>query len=222
LLYNIGQAFRFKGDCQQAVLVYRSYLRETKDRANRTKAEAAIERCSKQPQQSLLPPEQSRQQQPTTAAAATQSSPGAIPSTLMPSSLAPAGSPPAAAVTRVGKAAPVWPPRRLESWLGLGAGALGVGLLTAAVVLGLEARSAEKEVDDAFTAGSTWSEELAQREQSGRNAARAANILIGVGAAALVGGGVLYYLGLRRSAASVEVAIALPPGGIVTALGGRF
>jgi tetratricopeptide (TPR) repeat protein len=225
LLFNIAQALRFKGDCPQAVLVYRSYMREAQDRANRAKAESGIERCARQQQPSPLPPEQPRQQEPATAAtaaAATPSSPALSPAST-PSSLPP-GSPSVspALVARADRAPPLWPPRRLESWLGLGAAGLGVGLLTAAVFLGLEARSAEKEVDAAFADGRTWTEQLVERERSGRSAARAANLLIGGGAALLVGGGVLYYLGLRRAPAGAEVAIVLPPGGVVTAFGGRF
>jgi tetratricopeptide (TPR) repeat protein len=220
LLYNIAQAFRFKGDCPQAVLVYRSYLRETDDRANRAKAEAAIERCAQQQRPSPPPEEKPHPLPPATAASPPP--PAATPPSLTPSAPLP-GPPPAspASVAPGARVLSAWPPRRLVGWLGLGAGGLGVGLLTAAVVLGLEARSAEKEVSDAFASGRTWSEELGQRERSGRSAARAANVLIGLGTTALVGGGVLYYLGLRRPVAA-EVAIAVPAGGVVAALGGRF
>lgn len=48
LLYNIAQAHRLKGDCKQALAVYRSYLRVSPTASNRTQTEdhiAAMEKC---------------------------------------------------------------------------------------------------------------------------------------------------------------------------------
>jgi tetratricopeptide (TPR) repeat protein len=42
LLYNIGQAYRFAGDAQGALLAYRAYLRRVPDAGNRREVEAHI------------------------------------------------------------------------------------------------------------------------------------------------------------------------------------
>jgi hypothetical protein len=56
--------------------------------------------------------------------------------------------------------------------------------------------------------GTTWGAGLQQEQSDGQSAATRARILIGVGAAALVGGGVLWWLGRAPSSVKVDVSIA--------------
>lgn len=88
----------------------------------------------------------------------------------------------------------------------------GVGVLTLAggVYFGLHAGTLEDEVSSA----KVWSSALASKLDDGESAARNANILIGVGAACVMGGGVMWYLGHRagrRSERKVAVQGALTP-----------
>lgn len=108
---------------------------------------------------------------------------------------------------------------------GLATGGIGLALIGTGVVFGMKAKSAQSDVEDAVANGDVWTEELDQKDKDGRSAAKLSTITLGVGAAAVVGGGVLFYLGLRKGkteSSSVSVVPALGPShGGLTVLG-RF
>lgn len=108
---------------------------------------------------------------------------------------------------------------------GLATGGIGLALIGTGVVFGMKAKSAQSDVEAAVANGDVWTEELDQKDQDGRSAAKLSTITLGVGAAAVVGGGVLFYLGLRKGkteSSSVSVVPALGPShGGLTVLG-RF
>ena len=79
---------------------------------------------------------------------------------------------------------------RVAGWVTVGVGVLAIA---GGTYFGLRANTLEDEVNSA----KTWSGALAGKVGDGEAAARNANILIGAGAALVVGGGVLWYLGRR-------------------------
>jgi tetratricopeptide (TPR) repeat protein len=244
LLFNIARAYGQKGDCKQAVTMYRSFLREAGKHPNRRDAETAIERCARQdpssapapepgatPAASSLVPPPTAAPEPGGAPAATAPAAATTPGPVSPSPVAPppveapplplTPHPPAADATL--QATPAAPPRpgRLKKITGLAVGGTGAALFLGGMLAGLKAKGAEKDVDDAFKGGATWSQELSDKEKDGKGAARAANVLFGLGVAAMAGGGVLYYLGVKEArAASASTSIGLSPGGVW--LSGRF
>jgi tetratricopeptide (TPR) repeat protein len=252
LLYSIAQAYRLKGDCKQAVPIYRSFLREAPKHPNRRDAEAAIERCGQPasaagaespataplPPASLTPPPVTVPDPgaPTPAApAASKPAPAPAPAPAPPPSwMAPKAGPspvapppveapplpayPAPSATVVLKPGPPPQPGRTKKIIGLSVGGAGAALFVGGVLAGLKAKSAEKEVKDAYGAGGTWLPSLADREAEGKKAARTANVLFGLGAAAMAGGGFLYYLGVKQARAATTVGLS--PSGVW--LSGRF
>jgi len=81
-----------------------------------------------------------------------------------------------------------------------GAGIVGVVALGAGIKFGLDARSSERDVEERWDA---------RRFEEGQAADRKMKIWTTVGAVALVGGGVLYYLGHRADRGRTESPIAL-------------
>ena len=81
---------------------------------------------------------------------------------------------------------------------GLATGGVGLALIGTGVFFGLKAKSAQSDVEDAIANGEVWTEELEKKDADGRSAATTSSITLGIGAAAVVGGGVLFYLGLRK------------------------
>jgi hypothetical protein len=85
---------------------------------------------------------------------------------------------------------------------GLGIAGIGVVGLGAGVVFGLRARSAARDAE-AIPSGGTWKPGL---EERGESAEKTAKIFLVVGSAALVTGGVLYFLGAKSSNESSGVS----------------
>jgi tetratricopeptide (TPR) repeat protein len=103
-------------------------------------------------------------------------------------------------------APPAPPPRggRGLRLAGLGVGALGVASIAGGVGFGLRARSIAGEA-------SQWTTFDPDRYTQGKAAQRDMAILTGVGAAAVIAGGVLYYLGHREAERADEAALAVAP-----------
>ena len=87
---------------------------------------------------------------------------------------------------------------------GVGAVTIGVG-----VFFGLRAGSLASDVEDA----QVWTPELDQKFADGESAATNATIMFAVGGAAIIGGGVLYYLGHRRDAQQRRDLAVAPTAG---------
>src|SRR5262249_10831237 len=103
---------------------------------------------------------------------------------------------------------------------GIAAGGTGLVTLGIGVAFGLKARSISAEVSNADMYDKS-------RDVQGHAAQRNMYIFTGVGAAALVTGGVLYYLGdmarkLERSGAALTLAPMVGPSEITLTVGGRF
>jgi hypothetical protein len=87
----------------------------------------------------------------------------------------------------------------------------GIALLATGAGFGLYARARSREVE---TGAGVWNPGL---ERSGERAELTSRVLFGLAGAALVGGGVLYYLG-RRDDAIAGVAIAPSTQGAILVL----
>jgi tetratricopeptide (TPR) repeat protein len=104
---------------------------------------------------------------------------------------------------------------------GIATGGVGVVLLGTGIVFGMKAKSAQDDVQAAIDNGDVWTEELDQKDADGRSAAKLSTITLGVGAAAVVGGGVLFYLGLQKGKTESS-GMSLVPSGRGLSVVGRF
>ena len=121
--------------------------------------------------------------------------------------------PPAAMVT------PPPAPRRDDPGHGLKMAGLitaagGAVFLGAAAVLAVRSSSAAGEISQAFAMHQAWSPHLADVYADGQNQATAAWIVGATGAAALVTGGVLYYLGARERPVTIVAGTARGGGSL--------
>jgi hypothetical protein len=176
LLFNIGQAYRLKGDCTNAMRFYSNFEREG-GTSDRTELEQAKARCNPQPTEATPP-----------ATYPKQSGAGAIDLREPPR-----------AVTYVDKGASY-------RTAGLVTGIGGAFLVGAGIYFGERARSDAKKVED-FRG--EWTQTQSELEHSGQRAAMWSAITLGTGGAAVVGGALLYYLGVQRQ----HVEVAIHPGG---------
>jgi tetratricopeptide (TPR) repeat protein len=98
---------------------------------------------------------------------------------------------------------------RVTGWI---IGGLGAATLAVAGVFGYQAYQAQEEVESKAKAGGVYDAALEKTDERGRNAETKALVIGGVGAAVLVAGGLLYYLGNhsgdegRQASAPVTVA----------------
>ncbi len=193
LLFNLAQAYRLAGNCDDASLMYRRYL------ATRPRAEArvlaeehlhTVERCVHK-QALHIPPD-----------ALT-----ALPALPAPSTNAPAQSP-----------APEHSP--LTKRLGMGLIATSALATSLAVYYGLEAHDAARSVEDAYAQGAKWSA-VRDLDARGQRDARTAAVLGVAGGVALAGGITLYVLGRRREQPS-RIAVAPTRGGAEVSWAWRY
>ena len=207
--FNIGEVYRRKGDDEHALEYFQKYLElDPKGRGAAT-ARTAVDELGKslEARKQAAAAEAARQAEADAAArrraqASVRPAPVAPPITPLvpaPSPEQPAGH--AGRGLRIG---------------GLVSAGIGVAALGAGVYFGLRARKIDKEA-----AG--WEVFDADRYAEGEAAERNAIIAISAGGAAVVAGGVLYYLGHRRGKAErIRVAPLGAPGAIGVAAGGSF
>jgi len=99
----------------------------------------------------------------------------------------------------------------------------GVGVLSfvAAAIFGAQAKDAAKKIEDAAALGGIYNADLQKQDSQGRSAQSREIVSIVVGVVAVAGGGVLYYLGTRKSreAAATPGSVALLPTASTTDVG---
>jgi tetratricopeptide (TPR) repeat protein len=179
-LYNIAQAYRQKGDSAKAIFYYRGYLRDAPQAKNRPEVEARMAEL----QRGIDEAERAAQAAPPP--------PPPAPPPPAAQEVAPAASPVASdEQPKPGKA------MRVAGIVTVG---VGVAALGAATFFGLRARSLANELEDATGSGQPWSQDLADKESRGKTMNILSLVGCGVGAAAVVTGGILYYLGARKDA----------------------
>lgn len=209
LLFNIAQAYRLRagtGDCALAAATYRKFIAEDPSSPQRATAERFAEETEKcaASQSRVVPigPEPKPEPKPA--------SPSPSPPIVLPA-IPPASTPRA-------KDEPVseFDRARTKRLVGLGVaagGGLAVGL---GLYFGSRASSIGNEVTTGCATSCDWSI-FGPKEADGRSAERKQYIFAGVGVLAILGGGALYWLGVRESRTSV--AIQQTDGGIEVAWG---
>lgn len=179
LLYNIGQAYRLSGDCTSALRFYATYEREAGADVDKAGLDEARARCNPQPT-------------------------GANPPPTFPVSPQPA---PASTLHDVGMERPPGPAREHDS----GGSMKTAGIVTAvggAALLGLGLYLEHVASDDAAQVESykgVWTKTQQDWQSSGQSASTWGAIATGAGVAALAGGVVLYYFGMRSDRMDVAV-----------------
>ena len=217
-LFNIAQAYREKGDLPKAVLFFENYLKESPNAANRADVEARVAELKK-----LIEDQKAAAQRPPNGPVDPIGTQPARPPEPV---VDPVVEPTATRPTPLPE--PAAPPPRTGAGRGMriaGIATAGTGLaLTATgIVFGMKARTAQDDVETAVKSGAVWTDELDDKDASGRRAATISNVTIGVGAAAVSGGGVLYFLGRKAGQAErADVALVPTHDGLAVSFAGRF
>lgn len=220
-LFNIGQAYREKGDLPRAVQFFENYLKEAPATAsNRKDVEQRVAELKQliadQKASASRPPNEPVELNPTTTPPPVlESDPTTTPDPVTPP---------------VGSETPEEPRDGSGGGgslriAGLGTAGVGLVLVGTGVFFGLAASSAQSDVEAAVANGEVWTEELDKKDADGRSAATISTVTLGLGAAAVVTGGVLFYLGMRKGKTESSSVSLVPQLGAehagVTVLG-RF
>jgi tetratricopeptide (TPR) repeat protein len=179
LLFNLAQAYRLEGNCDDAALMYRRFLATSPEPEQRALAEshlASVERCMHKIALHI----------PTETAAARLAPP---PMTLASAATAPQ------------------PSRRAQIEKGVGVGLVIGGSVSLAVAAyyAVQAHDAADDVASAYARGETW-KRIAPIDDRGQSAATRAKLFGAGGALGLAGGIVTYLLGRHDEGPPVTVA----------------
>jgi hypothetical protein len=98
---------------------------------------------------------------------------------------------------------------------GLVAGGVGVASIVVGAIFGAQAKDKAKQLQDKVVPGSTYDASLKSLDDKGRSAQTMEWVFLGVGGAALIGGGVLYIIGSSQHA---TVAQNASPAGMAVAI----
>ncbi|MCU1384506.1 MAG: TonB-dependent receptor [Acidobacteria bacterium] len=198
LLYNIGQAHRLAGHPSQAIRFYRTYLTRVPNAENREEVHgkiAALERVldeqrassssgakpSRPTSDSIASPQRSSDPRPPAA-------PIVAPTALSPTppNALSGGPSPTTSLQRSGR------PKRIA---GLVTASVGAGVLATGIVFGVLAKNASDAITQADRAHAPFDQ---GKYDAGKTDQILEGVLLGVGAAAVVSGAVLYGLGHRE------------------------
>ncbi|HEU0033848.1 MAG TPA: hypothetical protein VFQ53_24640 [Kofleriaceae bacterium] len=227
-LFNIAQAFRLKGDCVEAINFYRTYKRNFPKEKNIGKVDKFItelEPCARQggkPADAAKPepkpdPKPDPKKDPKTEPKKLDTRPTEPKRLELESN----PQPPPDAKT-VASSEPLAPPSatpadtptdggKTKRTIGIAVAGAGSVAFAVGIYFGLKARSLAADVE---AGRGEWTPELAQTEQDGFSADHNAKVFMGVGAAALVTGGILYVVGRRdRESPPANVSIVPRTGG---------
>jgi tetratricopeptide (TPR) repeat protein len=213
LLFDIGQCHRLLGHFERAIFFYQGYLRGMPEARNRVMVEKFIAESQQQ-----LDAQRAAAATPTSPAAAPPAPTGATSppaaATPLPLDQPPASSPDSAPATTPANG---WTPLRIA---GVATAGVGVVLLGAAIVEGLQASSLSNQVAQISSQHGTWSPQAQSEYDSGKSDASIANVLTVTGLVVLAGGAVMtWYLWPKAPAAA---AVAPLPGGAAMSLVARF
>jgi hypothetical protein len=222
-LYNLAQVNRRKGDARKALDLYKNYLRKDPKSPKREEVEEKIAALQKQIDESAakigaapIEPVPAAPAAPVGVATpghepAGQPEPAAPPPAPLPPVPSSASAATVAAPSPAGSAlAPVTAkastapsPGRGLRIAGIVCGSVGAGSIIAGAVFGLRARSLSNKVAGANKFNPS-------DQSAGQRAETLQWTFYGIGAGAIVAGGVLYYLGLR-AAQPTSAAVSLGP-----------
>jgi tetratricopeptide (TPR) repeat protein len=192
LLFNLAQAYRLQGDCDDAALMYRRYLatNPTPDRGSLAEAQLAnMERCIHK--LALHIPVETAH------------------GTLVP--------PPPIIATTI---APESSKARIEKDVGIGMMAGGTVALGLTVYYAVQAHNASNDVSAAYAHGARWND-VAPLDSRGRSATRSAQISGGGAALGLAGGLAVYLLG-RHTEQAAPLTVSASGHGAEVAMSWAF
>ena len=242
-LYNMAQAYRRKGDAKHALDLYKNFLIKSPDSPQRPDIEERIRQLQKQI-------EKEDHAKPTETAPPAAAPPPPVPTpTPAPqpaSQPAPVVTPPPAANPPVETAASVpaapapaapavAPPVDLSAQnqpspmrgnrplriAGLAVGGAGALALVGGIVMGVRAKSLSDEVTNDAKKQPVGTFDRSKYD-SGKQAETLQWVGYGVGAAALIGGAVLYWYGMQGPATSANLAWTVAPSIRTASLSGQM
>jgi tetratricopeptide (TPR) repeat protein len=207
LLFNIAQAYRLAGDCDQALRSYRTYLREVPKPANKDQVDKAIAICEKvvaTPDPQPVEPAPVEPRPPVVASAPTDEDGGED------------------AEVEDDSEEPEARPGRVKRIAGIALGVTGVAIAVTGVYFGLRASSQASDIEGF---DGVWDEDWESTEKAQKRNAVLGPVLIGVGLGAIAGGAVLYIMGHREAeeaAGDTEVSLAPTGDGGALVVSGRW
>jgi tetratricopeptide (TPR) repeat protein len=218
LLFNIGQAYRLWDRPEDAIRVYKNYLRQRPDAVNRLDVEKKISDLEKviderrrggaaQPAEAVPP---SAPTPPTAQVPPTGAVPAPI-APIEPPPMAEPGPPPAGVV--VGESVSAAPAKPQSSWLSYSLLGVGGACLVTAAVAGVVGASKAKKLQDASQNHEPFDPAVQQ------NGKTANGVAVVAGVAGLAIGGVGGYL-LWRDHKAARAAVAVAPAFSPTFAGG--
>ncbi len=198
LLYNVAQSYRLGGEKEKAAAAYRLFLEKAPDHQLAEVARGHLQALERDLAGArLLPPEG-------------PDAPAHRPAANGPQATEERAAEPARA-NRAGRTL------RIAGLISAGVGLVALG---GALHYGIEARKASDAISDNDEG---WTGSLLDRYDEGQSAENRMFVLAGVGAAALAGGAVLYYLGWRAGRAEeITVGAAPAAGGGAVSIGGAW
>jgi len=212
-LFNIAQSYRLKGDCASAASFYKTFKRNFPKEKNLEKVDKFItemEACAKT---GIKPVEAVKTEPVKTEPVKTEpvktepikTEPVKTePVKTEPVKTEPVKTEPVTEPDGGSISQPMPPPKQGGGGMKIaGLGVAGVGLIGigAGVLFGVRARAAASDAE-AIEMGQPWRPEI---EDRGEKASKNAKIFLVVGSAAVVTGGVLYFLGAKKSQESSSV-----------------
>src|SRR5688572_7669081 len=206
-LFNIAQSYRLKGDCPQAANFYKTFKRNFPKEKNIDKVEKFIsemEACAKAGPAKVDPPKVDPPKVDPPKVDPPVGTTGTPPPTTNPPT-GTTGTPPtgttgtattgSTSVTGLDQPPPpAGKPGAQLRVAGLVTAGVGIAALGTGIVFGLKASSLAKDAE-ALGQGDAWDPSIQAR---GEKAQRTRTILFGVGGAALVAGGVMYFMGRKQ------------------------
>jgi tetratricopeptide (TPR) repeat protein len=202
LLFDIGQCQRLLGHHERALFFFQGYLRAQPEAKNRPLVETLM-----QEEQQKLDAQRAAETANAPSPAATAPSPAAPPDSPSP--------PPSAAVVPPDQG-PGEAPSPTLLYAGVATAGVGAVLLGIGVYSGLHSQSLANQVSQVGAEHGTWTTQDQSNYDSGRSAATVANVMYVTGAVALAAGGVLTWLGWRKTHAVTAAACPAPGGGSVS------
>ena len=214
LLFNLGQAHRLAGHAAEALRFYKTYLSKMPEAANRADVESKIrelkELVDKQKQAQAEPPAVPGASNPTSSGAVP---PGSVPGG--PTDVRRHRSQAASGVVQ--EALPEQrQPGRGRKLAGIVTAAGGLALVGAGIAFGVLAKQAGDQLTQLDQSRGVFDP---SKESAGRRDQVLEGVFIGVGAAAVVTGAILYVVGARAGRDNAPQAIMLSPAVAVHSAG---
>jgi tetratricopeptide (TPR) repeat protein len=220
LLFNIGQAYRLSGDCTQAMVFYDNYQREEPSPKNQDELEQSLALCKDKP---AKPPDKpvvtdTKPVVTDTKPVVTETKPIVTPRP--PTDTKPKDT---KVADRGNDLAERQPPPPIDhpsggmggmAKAGIVIGATGVVLEVAAIVFALDSQKQSNTLNDYH---GDWGMAQQAIENKGKHDTKLAYTFGGIGAAALIAGGVLFVMGRNSGAEHAPVSVAPTPGGATVA-----